>query len=881
VKPVRAAAVRASLALSAVLLASLAAAQVPTPDSHFGFRLGTDRLLATADAIEQYFSLVASRSDRVKLLDLGATTDGHRTIAAAISSADNIRNLDRIRAANARLADPRTLSVEEGRQLASTQKLIVAIGASIHASEVGATQAASEILHTLVTASDPATLTVLDNLVVVLIPSLNPDGQRLVAEWYEKTKGTPWEGGPMPWLYQKYAGHDINRDAFMMNLAENRNLARFFYSDWHPQVFLTMHQMEDNGPRFFVPPNTDPIDPNSDPLIWRSAALLGGAMAMQLQRDGHSGVVTSAKYDYYWPGFEDSAPIGHNIVCLLTEVASVDVATPVTVPASELRAGFKGLADYRPQINFPDPWPGGRWTLRDIVEYDLSAVRGLLFAASAYREALLQNFYDMGLHAVEKGREGGPFAFIIAPEQHDPFTTAKLQELLLAGGVEIQRALEPFRADGEPYPEGTDIVFMAQPYRAYAKTLLERQRYPARRSTPNGPPDRPYDVAGWTLPLQMGVNVITIERRFEPPSLTRVVASSVAPGNVWGERKPGFWVLEGRGNGAVIAINKLVAAGAAPSWTETSIEVTGYRHGPGSIVIPYSKAAETLLPDLVRDLGLRADGVKGKPPTTGLQPIGRARIGLLKPWAASIDEGWTRLLLERYGFSYATLTDQQVRAGNLRAQFDAIVLPNVPADRLTSGLSGDVAPPEYTGGIGDAGAAALAEFVRAGGSLICLGGSSALAVGALNLSVRDVARDQERLFVPGSIVRLTLDPQQPLAFGMPADTAAFFAFSSVFAAGPAQDRNTYADPATVAGIRTVARYGSGDLLLSGWLEGEDVMAGRAAVVEAAVGSGRVVLLGFPVQHRAQSYATFRLLFNALLTSPPAPPVKAERTRQTR
>ena len=181
----------------------------------------------------------------------------------------------------------------------------------------------------------------------------------------------------------------------MMNLAENRNLARFMYSDWHPQVFLTMHQMEDNGPRFFVPPNTDPIDPNSDPLIWRSAALLGGAMAMELQREGKSGVITSAKYDYYWPGFEDSAPIGHNTVCLLTEVASVDVASPVNVPATELRAGFKGLQDYRPQINFPDPWPGGRWTLRNILDYDLTAARGLLVAASAYREQLIQNFYDM------------------------------------------------------------------------------------------------------------------------------------------------------------------------------------------------------------------------------------------------------------------------------------------------------------------------------------------------------------------------------------------------------------------------------------------------------------------------------------------------------
>lgn len=868
---VSAGAIGAALCLASIATAQPPTSQVPTPETHFGFRPGTDRKLATGDAIDQYFTLVASRSDRVKLLDLGPSTEGHRTIAVAVSSADNIKNLDRIRATNARLADPRTLEPEEARRLASTQKVILAIGAGIHASEVGATQAASELLHSLVTASDPSTLTVLDNVVIVIIPSLNPDGERLVAEWYEKMKGTAWEGGPMPWLYHKYAGHDINRDAFMMNLAENRNLARFMYSDWHPQVFLTMHQMEDNGPRFFVPPNTDPIDPNSDPLIWRSAALLGGAMAMQLQHDRHSGVVTSAKYDYYWPGFEDSAPIGHNTVCLLTEVASVDVASPINVPATELRAGFKGLPEYRPQINFPDPWPGGRWTLRDIVEYDLSAVRGLLFAASAYREQLVLNFYEMGLRAVEKGREGGPFAFIIPTEQQDPFTAAKLEELLLAGAVEIHRALEPFRADGDPYPEGTGIIFMTQPYRAYVKTLLERQRYPARRATANGPPERPYDVAGWTLPLQMGVKVITIERTFQPPSLTRVTAPTIPAGTVWGERKPTFWVLDGPGNGAALAVNKLVAVGATPSWSLAGIDGAGFRYAPGAIVVPYVAAAEPVIAKVSHDFGLRAEGMKGRIPGN-LQPIGKSRVAVYKPWTASIDEGWTRLVLDQYEFTYATITDQQVKAGNLRDKFDVIVLSNVPGDRLATGMSPDVVPPDYAGGLTSAGIEALKVFVRGGGSLICLGASGSLAIDAFDLPLRDTARDNEgQPFVPGSIVRLKLDSQQPLAFGMEAETAGFFAFSSVFGAASANSRNApYAEPSPAAGMRTIARYGDRDVLLSGWLEGEELIAGRAAIVEASVGSGRIVLFGFPVQHRGQSLVTFRLLFNALFTSPTAP-----------
>ena len=367
-----------------------AAAQVPTPESHFGFRMGDDGRLAPAEEIEKYFELVATRSDRVKIVDIGPTTEGYRTIAAIVSAPENIRNLEQIRADNQRLADPRVLSPEDAYRIAAGHKAVLAIGCSIHASEIGATQAANDLLHWLATATDPATTDILQNVVVILIPMLNPDGHRMVVDWYNKQKGTPLEGGPMPWLDHKYLGHDINRDAFMMNMPENRNLARFFYTEWHPQVFLTMHQMESTGPRFFAPPNDDPVDPNYDPLMWREAAFLGSAMTLQLQHDHHTGVLSNELYDYYWPGYEDSAPLGHNTVCLLTEAANVRTATPIDVPQLDLRGGQKGLPEYKPQITFPEPWPGGSWRLRDIVEYDLSAVHGLLHAVSAYREQIVQ-----------------------------------------------------------------------------------------------------------------------------------------------------------------------------------------------------------------------------------------------------------------------------------------------------------------------------------------------------------------------------------------------------------------------------------------------------------------------------------------------------------
>jgi hypothetical protein len=845
----------ASLALARALAPTTAVAQVPAPDAHFGFRMGTDRQLAGAEDIEKYFELVAARSNRVKVVDIGRTTEGRRTIAAIVSAPENIENLSEIRAVNQRLADPRTISPDEARRLTATHKAIVAIGAGIHASEIGGSQAASELLYSLATSNEPGTLDVLRHIVLILIPSLNPDGHRLVVDWYDRTRNTSFEGARMPWLYHKYAGHDINRDAFMMNLQESRNLSRFFYTEWHPQIFLSMHQMGSDGPRMFVPPTADPIDRNYDPIIWREASLLGGAMALELQHDGRAGVMSNAMYDYFWPGYEDSAPLGHNTVCLLTEVAGVRLATPITVTAADLKSPG-GLAPITPLVTFPDPWPGGRWSLRDIVDYDLSAARGLLYAVAAYRERIVGNFYDMGARAVAAGQRGGPFAFVLPGDQHDPRAAAKLEELLLQGGIEIHRALEPFQAGNGSYPAGTDIILLAQPYRAYVKTLLERQDYPGRRPSRTEPAERPYDVAGWTLPAQMGVDVHAIDRPFEVPVTSRVSAAAIRPNRVWGERKPSYYVIDAPGNSGALAINRLVAAGANVSWTASALEIDGYTYAPGSLVVASTKSLPPLVEAVAAQLGLRATGTKRKP-AVDTTALAAKRIGLYKPWLDNADEGWTRWLLEQYEFRYNTISDSQARAGDLRRQYDAIILPSASSDQLISGNSSGDAPAEYVGGLGETGVAALKAFVEAGGTLICLDQACALAIAELKLPLRDVAHDasSDDFYCPGSILRVDLEPRQPVAYGMEPHTAGFFAFSSAYEITGAS-----------GSARVIARYGSKDLLVSGWLEGEQVIASRPAAVEVAVGLGRVVLLGFPVQHRAQSLATFRLLFNAIFTA---------------
>ncbi|MEY4635273.1 MAG: hypothetical protein RJA55_1071 [Acidobacteriota bacterium] len=832
---------------------------IQSPEAAFGFRMGADRELVDWAGLEKYFATVAAASDRVEIVDAGPSTEGRRLIAAVVSAPENIARLEEIRTRARWLADPRTIEEPAAMALAARQPVIVALGMSIHATEIGATQAAPELLYSLATSQDPDVLRSLRNVVLILFPSLNPDGHAITVDWYRQWKGSEFEGTGMPWLYHRYVGHDLNRDSFMMNMAENRALADFFYRRWHPQVFLSMHQMGPRGARYFVPPNADPIDRNYDPLMWRTAGLLGHAMALALEEDGHRGVLQNALYDYYWPGYEDSAPLGHNTVTLLTEAASVRVATPITVAADQLIGG-RGFPDHSATTTFPNPWPGGLWRLRDIVDYNLSATRGLLGAAARYREELVRNFYRMGRRQIELGLKGGPFAFIIPPDQFDPHAARKLGQLLIEGAVEIRRAVEPFRVAETVYPRGTDIILMAQPFRAYAKTLLETQQYPVRRAAPGAPVDRPYDVAGWTLPLQMNVKVDRIDQHFEPPATTRLDRAVIAPARVWGEtRRPSFYVVDGRGNGASLAINRLLKSGAHVAWSAAAIAIEGHTYQPGALVVNEGQGVREAVEAIARDLGLRVTASAGPPPQ-GSRPLGHTRVALYKPWVESIDEGWTRWLLEQYEFPFGNIADADIRRGGLRARFDAIVLPDMPADRMITGHPAGTMPPEYVGGLGTEGTEALRQFVAEGGTLVALDSASELAIGVLGAPVKDVTRGlpPTEYFCPGSVISLALE-EDPLTYGVPRETAGFCAFNGAYDLLPAE-----AAPAATA--RVIGRYAKSGVLLSGWLEGEGIVAGKGAMVEVKSGRGRAILFGFRPQHRGQSHATFRLFFNALHTA---------------
>ena len=845
----------------AVLAATSLAAQVALrpPEQAFGFRPGSDQKLVKWNDVTRYLDELAGASGKLRVVDIGQSTMGRRMVAAVISSPQNLAELDRYRGIVRQLADPRVTPPDRAASLAAEGKVIVAIGCSIHASELGAAQMAPELVHHLVTDASPRTARILDNVIVLLFPSMNPDGMDLVADWYRQTLGTPWEGGSMPWLYNQYVGHDINRDFFMLTQVENRVFARVFYEEWRPQVFLTMHQMGERGPRLFVPPNVDPIDPNYEPLIWREAGLLGHAMATDLESRGLKGVLTNAMYDYFFPGYEDSGPLGHNTVCLLTEAASVRLASPTTVKREELTGSAKGLPEYRIQQNFPNPWEGGAWRLRDIVDYDLYAALALVDGAAKYREELLRNFYQMGRNQIDKAKTQTPFAFVVPASQRDPLTAVKMINILRAGAVEVWRARAGFQADGRTFEAGSYVILMEQPYRAYAKTLLERQDYPARRAVPGGPIDRPYDVAGWTLPLQMGVETVTIERPFD---VDREAVVRAAPSGAMPAAPGAALVLPPEVNDTFIAVNRILKDGD-PLLRQVAPAKSGAADIPaGAFLAPLSKHNSRAI-EHAKALGIPTRTLAAVPARSAV-PVKAPRIALYKPWTANIDEGWTRWLLEQFEFPLTSLPDAGVRAGKLGARFDVLVLPSVRSvQSLVDGSRPGTTAPEYTGGIGAGGVANIREFVEQGGTLVALAGSTAFAIERLGLPIRNVLAGvkPETFSCPGSIIRTAVDSSQPVGFGMPAQSIAVFQNNSAFDMIPSFDD---VQP------KVIVKYADSSLLLSGWLEGEALLANRAAVVDVPLGKGRVILFGFGVQQRAQPHATFKLLFNALLY-PVAPP----------
>jgi len=798
-----------------ILLSSAAIVAQPSPRSVLGFTPADDKTVADWTQIVDYFSKLDKGSDKVAVREIGKTTLGKPLIVAFISSPSNIKNLEKYRQISAKLADPRTIKDEaELEGLIKNGKTIVSIACSIHSTEIVGSQMSMNLAYELASATDAETKEILDNTILLLFPSSNPDGVDIVANWYRKTLGTKSEGTSPPELYHHYAGHDNNRDWFMLNLKETQLITRLFWHDWFPQIVYDVHQQGSNGSRFFIPPFYDPPNPNISPLLLRQVGLIGHKVAADLQAAGFQGVLTNALYDTWWHGGFRTAPYFHNSIGILSEAASARLMTPSTVTNEQLaRSSTRGMRNAtESSTNFPDPWPAGEWRPRDIMSMELISARSILEMAAKFRVEYLRNFYELGRTNIESGSKSGPQAYIIPAGQARDEAVAKLIGSLIDQGVEVYRLDRELHAilatpivrrtnpvaeklgsyrrlaslnspAMQEVPLGSYIIFLAQPQRTNVLTLFEPQIYP-NRLTGQGEAERPYDVAGWTLPLQMGVEAPVVMAIKEPAK----------------ERK-----------------------------------------------LTLLKDANEVRADLALTLKKGEESPIKNPLK---QPV---RVGIYKGSTSNMDEGWTRYIFDTFNVPYSSVRDADMRQGGLSSKYDALILTSQAATQIVNGNTAGTLPQEYTGGITEAGVKNLKEFVNNGGMLICFDNACDLAIKEFNLPLKNTLEGvrSSEFYCPGSIVALDVDNKHPIASMLPASVPAYFINSSAFSAAP--DAN----------VRVIARYANDNVLLSGWLLGEDKLRGQIALAEVGVGKGRIVLFGFRPQHRGQAWATLPFIWNAL------------------
>ncbi|MBN1938223.1 MAG: hypothetical protein JW843_01455 [Candidatus Aminicenantes bacterium] len=878
------------LALSAGILT----AQTP-PEKFLGHAVGADKKLADYTQIHDYFKKLASETNKMKLLTIGETTLKKPMIMAVISAPENLAKLDRYREILKKLRDPRVTAPAEAERLIKEGKPIVLITCSVHSTEIGASQASMELAYDLVTGKTPYDAeAALKDMVLLLVPSTNPDGIQMVVDWYKKYVGTQYEGGSMPWLYHPYAGHDNNRDSYMLNLAEIRTMAKVLYHDWLPLVQVDMHQQGSSGARLFIPPYKDPPLPNVHPLTWRLVNLVGTNMAFDLQREGKSGVENGRSYTAWYIGACDDTPWLHNVAGILTEAASVRMATPVQFEANEIRSDY-----YVKMLDFVDPWPGGWWRLRDIVEYELTLGKSLVKTAAIHGRDLLSTYYQLNKAAVEKVERNQPFAFIIPAKQHDYPTTLKMLDVLMANGVEIHQAKGAFVVNDKTYPAGSFVVRMDQPYKPFAWAMLEKQKYPDMRQYPGGPPQPPYDNAGWTLPAQMGVACEQIMEPFtaELAKLSAVPYPKVPAGN----GRAAYFVLSSAVNVSYPVAIALLKDKAEVFRTKAHVTKKGTLIPAGSFLVKNTDEVKKALPALQERYHLAVldlDEIDG----IDKAPVSFPRVGIFQSWRGNADEGWTRYVFDDMGIPFKTLHKDDIKGTrekkpDLRADFDVILFASenantiigttgggsssprggmggaptgAPAGAPTGAPTGAPAgaaaqqrtrtsttPPEYEGGISQEGVANLRTFVEKGGILVALNQAGEFAISSFGVPARNTLSGLARteFFCPTSVVRILVDNESPIGYGMPKSAAAMFVQSLAF--------NTSA-PGFQWERKVVASYPEDEILVSGWLLGESHLSRKAAVVDAKYKDGRFILIGIRSQNRAQSHGTYKFLLNSLL-----------------
>jgi hypothetical protein len=870
---------RHRLILTSLLILSAAFAQdITTPEKFFGFQLGADKKMARWDKIVEYYSVLEKQSGgRMKVINMGPTSEGNPFLMVIITAPANFSKLDRLREVNLRISDPRGLSETQAHALVDEGKAVIVQSMSMHATEIGGTQMAPELAYDLLARKDEETKRILDNVIFIEVPCFNPDGEIMVTDWYNKQLGTPYEGTNPPWLYQKYAGHDNNRDAFQTNIPDSQYMAKILFTDWRPEAYVDHHGMGPNGARIFLPPYAEPMRPFADPILWRELSWYGAHMAYKEEEANLSGAINDAIYSGWGHfGFHWITPF-HNIAGMLTESAAARLATPQFLHPDELRGNTRNLPTYDAETIFPNPWPGGWWHLRDIVDRQKVSAWATLDLAARNRETVLWNAYLKGKRQTERGAAGKPAAYVISTLQHDPLTSVKMIDKLLLQGIEIQRATKSFViASGMTYPAGSFVIPMAQPKMGLIHYLLGRTFYPDNEWTRNrdGTPMRPYDMATDTMFEYMGVRVDPVDELGEVA--VEKVTTAIEPSGKLTRSSIGY-SIDGRLNDSFRAMNLLFDKSVAIRRVDKAAH--GLR--PGDFLV--ASGQEATLEAIAKQTGVDFKPLPAAI-TSGTHEMKRQRVAMYQRFGGgNIDEGWTRLVLEQFNFPYKSIFDPEIKAGNLKDKYDVLVIPSDSTQTITGeappggaaggrggrgggeaggggegrgGGRGGNMPAEYRTGLGTEGVNAIRDFVQKGGTLVTLNGATAFPVDRLGIGVRNVltGKNTKEFWCPGSTLKVTYDNTNPLAYGMPSKGLALYLDSPAFeiTAPSAED------------YETIVRYEDRDLLESGWLVGEDNLTRRAAVVSAKLGQGKVVLIGFPAQHRAQTHGTYKILFNALV-----------------
>jgi len=853
--------------------AAALAQKIPAPEEVLGFKVGADYHLASYQQAYKYFKRLEQATPMVKVVEMGKTSMGRPMIYTVITSPANMAKLDRYREIVRSLSLVKGLTDEQARALAAEGKAVVYIDGGLHAGECAPAQHNIQLAYDLVTGNDPATRAVRDNVILILVFA-NPDGMDLMAEWYHPNVGTPYEISPMPWAPNKYVGGDVNRDSFMGNMIETQYLNRIVNEEWFPHIVYNHHQTAPFPARIWIHPASEPTNPNVHPLLTRWQNLLGTSMGAAFDRAGQDGAISRTVFDTWYPGYVTQVVDAHNVISLLTETALYEYATPHFYTVDDFPEEYR---DFTVSVFYPSPWKGGWWRLRDAVDYCLTASKAVLQTAANYRQELLWDKYQMGRDTMARFKKEPPYAFIVPGEQWDPPTAAELLTRVEKLGIEVYKADKAFVSDGISYPAGTWVIPMSQPFALFLKVLFEEQRYPDLLKYPEAwqglvAPQKfkdaylpTYDMAGWTLPYQMGVRAVAANTPLDVP-LTPLDRVSAPAGKVEGIGPS--YVLSPKTNNSFIAINRVLKQGGEVYRSREPVTVGSDTYPPGAFIVSKglsASAAETL----ARDLSLIVTATTKPAPAKSLK-LKAPRVALYRAWSENADEGWTRWLLERFEFPYTTVQNPEMRAGELNRNFDVLVIPSMSVNSIVNGHKPGTIPPQYAGGIGDAGVRNVKRFVESGGTLVLLNDASLLAVEKLGLPVADVLKDLRpqrshwegpgeakpvEFACPGSVLRMQFDVKHPVAFGMPEEAPAMFIDSPAFRLNPAFDGGRAPE--------VIAKYPGGSLLMSGYLKGEQHLQNAVSAAEVPLGKGRVILLGFGVEQRGQPHGTFKLLFNAL------------------